>query len=56
MGENISIPKMAYPALEGQLTCLDPIPEETTVHLNPMSGEDSDLDPGQERILYAFIL
>ena len=32
------------------MTRLDPMPEENTVHLNPMSGEDSDLDPGQERI------
>ena len=23
-----------------------PMPEENTVHLNPMSGEDNDLDPG----------
>jgi hypothetical protein len=35
---------------KGQLTRLDPMPEENTVHLNPMSGEDSDFDPGQERI------
>jgi hypothetical protein len=27
------------------------MPEENTVHLNPMSGEDSDLDPDQERIV-----